>query len=141
MPAKRRREMIVPTASMGDIAFLLTIFFILTSNFAKEAGIKYNPAKAKEVTSLKESRVSVVVNENGQLYLQGKQVQDAKAIEWGVAALIANAKTPEGKMVMLKCDKDVDRHVFEPVLEALSKAGGLIVAIGEKNTGAQAPRK
>lgn len=123
----------VPTASMGDIAFLLTIFFILTSNFAKEAGIKFKPAAAREVKTLKESRVSVVVDEKGQIHLQGKLVADAKAIEWGVAALIANAKTPEARQVMLKCDKNVDRSIFEPVLEAISKAGGIIVAIGEKS--------
>lgn len=132
MPPKRRREMMVPTTSMGDIAFLLTIFFILTSNFAKESGIKYTPASALDVKVLKESKVAVVVDEQGQLFLQGKQVSDVKAIEWGVAALIQNAKTPEGKWVMLKCDKAVDRAVFEPVLEAISKAGGTIVAVGEK---------
>ena len=135
MPPKRRREMMVPTASMGDIAFLLTIFFILTSNFAKEAGIKYNPAAARDVTTLKESRVSIVVDEKGQIFLQGKQVPDAKAIEWGVAALIQNAKAPEARQIMLKCDKNVDRSIFEPVLEAISKSGGIIVAIGEKAAG------
>jgi len=125
--------MSVPTASMGDIAFLLLIFFILVSNYVKESGIKYKPAAAREVESLKEARVSVVLDEEGRIYLQGKQVSDAKAIEWGVAALIANAKTADGKLVMLKCDKDVDRTKFEPVIEAISKAGGVIVAIGTKN--------
>jgi biopolymer transport protein ExbD len=133
MPQKRRREMSVPTASMGDIAFLLTIFFILASNFAKESGIKYEQARAKEVASLKESKVSVVVDENGHIYLQGKRLNDAKALEWGVSALISHAKTPEAKMVMLKCDRKLDRTIFEPVLEAISNAGGLIVAIGDKS--------
>lgn len=135
MPPKRRREMMIPTASMGDIAFLLTIFFILTSNFAKEAGIKLKPASAMEVKTLQESRISVAIDEKGDLFLQGKQVADARAIEWGVAALIQNAKTPEARQVMLKCDKNADRSVFEPVLESISKAGGVIVAIGDKSTG------
>jgi biopolymer transport protein ExbD len=133
LPPKRRREMMVPTASMGDIAFLLTIFFILTSNFAKESGIKFTPAQAVDVLTLKENKISVVVDEQGKAFLQGHQVDDANAVEWGVAALIQNAKGPEGRSVMFKCDKAVDRAVFEPVISAISRAGGTIVAIGEKS--------
>ena len=133
MPRRHRREIAVPTTSMGDIAFLLTIFFILTSNFAKESGIKLNPPKAPELQTMKEPHVSVAVDEKGVIHLQGQKVADAKAVEWGVAALIARAKTTEGRQVMLKCDKAVDRSVFEPVIEAISKAGGIIVAVGEKS--------
>ncbi len=132
MPRRRRREINMATTSMADIAFLLIIFFILTSNFAKENGIKFTPPKAPEIQTLKESRVSVLVDEKGDIYLQGKKVADAKAIEWGVAALLASAQTPEAKQVMFKCDNHADRSVFEPVIESISKAGGILVAIGDK---------
>ena len=39
----------IPIASMGDIAFLLIIFFMLTSNFIQEAHIRLTPASAADV--------------------------------------------------------------------------------------------
>jgi hypothetical protein len=34
-------------------------------------------------------------------------------------------------MVVFRCDQGVDKKVFEPVLAAISKAGGVIAAVGE----------
>ena len=45
----RRAAPTVPLASMGDIAFLLTIFFILTSNFAKDDTRNIKPPTAREL--------------------------------------------------------------------------------------------
>lgn len=139
MPPKRRREMSVPTASMGDIAFLLTIFFMICSNFAKEAGITLAPPRSVDVETVKESRTSVSVDSVGKIFLQGKQVPDAQAVEYGVAALLQNRKGDQARLVMFKCDKGVEKQVFEPVLDAISKAGGVIVAVGDK--GSAAPQK
>jgi hypothetical protein len=35
-------------------------------------------------------------------------------------------------MVMFKCDRFASKRVFEPVLDAIASAGGIIVAVGEK---------
>ena len=56
---------------------------------------------------------------------------DAQAIEIGVETLIKDRATEQGRTVMFKCDKAVTREVFEPVLEAISKAGGIIAAMGD----------
>jgi hypothetical protein len=36
------------------------------------------------------------------------------------------------RIVLFKCDQAVDKKVFEPVIEAISKAGGIVAAMGEK---------
>jgi len=33
---------------------------------------------------------------------------------------------------MFKCDQATDKKIFEPVIEAISKAGGIVAAMGEK---------
>jgi biopolymer transport protein ExbD len=132
MPRPRRREINIPTVSMGDIAFLLTIFFMLCSNFVKEAGIQWNPARAADVQTLKESRVSVSIDENGSIRLQGQLVPDAASVEQGVSALLGARTGPEARLVMFKCDRGVDKAVFEPVIAAIARAGGTLVAVGEK---------
>lgn len=128
---RKARAISVPVASMGDIAFLLIIFFMVCSNFAKEAKVKLESPRTADVVRLKESMVSVSIDDQGVTYLQGKQVGGAEAVEYGVMALIQNAQTDEGRTVMFKCDRGVDKQVYEPVLDAIARAGGRIAAIGE----------
>lgn len=133
MPKRRRPSIIVPTVSMGDIAFLLTIFFMVCSNFAKEAGIKWTAARAPELTSIKESRISVSIDDEGKLYLQGQEVPDAASVEAGVGALMQGRESDEARLVMFKCDQGVDKAVYEPVIAAVARAGGTLLLVGQKN--------
>lgn len=126
----RRKQPSVPVASMGDIAFLLIIFFMVCSNPIKEQHVDLTPPKAVDLEKIKEERVSVSVSAEGVIYVQGLPVEDAEAAGWAVSALIAD-KVAEGRTVMLKCDADVDRSVFEPVIDALSEAGAVIAAVGD----------
>ena len=122
----------IPTTSMGDIAFLLIIFFMVCSNFAKEAHINLKPPKAADLREIKETPVSVTISQEGTLYLQGRQVPDVAAIEWGIAGLLNDKVSEKERTVLFKCDADVSREIFEPVLDAIARGGGLIAAIGDK---------
>jgi len=128
---RRKADPYVPTTSMGDIAFLLIIFFMVCSNFAKEASQKLKPPKAADLQKIQESSISVSIDEQGLIYIQGANVPDEQAIEYGVEALIKDRATEQGRTVMFKCDKSVPREVFEPVIEAISKAGGIVAAMGD----------
>lgn len=127
-----RKEVSVPVSSMGDIAFLLIIFFMVCSNFVKESAVKLEPPRAPDLEQVKESPASVAVNRDGTIFLNGQSVPDAEAIEWGVAALIKDKASVEGRTVLFKCDREIDREVYEPVLDAIAKAGARISALGEK---------
>ena len=52
-------------------------------------------------------------------------------IEAGVAGCLAGKKDVKDRLVVFRCDQGVDKQVFEPVLAAISKAGGVIAAVGE----------
>jgi len=127
----RRAAPTVPLASMGDIAFLLTIFFILTSNFAKDDTRNIKPPSASELEQMEKQNVSVSIDADGQMFFNGRPVAAAATIEAGVAGFLAGKKEPKDRMVVFRCDKGVDKQVFEPVLAAISKAGGVIAAVGE----------
>ena len=127
----RRVEPTVPLASMGDIAFLLTIFFILTSNFAKDDTRNIKPPSARELAQLENQNVSVSIDADGGVFFNGRPVASPATIEAGVAGFLAGKKDPKDRMVVFRCDQGVDKKVFEPVLAAISKAGGVIAAVGE----------
>ena len=128
----RRVPLTVPLASMGDIAFLLTIFFILTSNFAKDDTRNIAPPSAAELEQMEKQNVSVSIDAEGGIFFNGRPVGSADVIEAGVAAFLVGKKDPKDRLVVFRCDRGVDKKVFEPVLAAISKAGGVIAAVGEK---------
>jgi|UniRef100_A0A7V3PSU3 biopolymer transport protein ExbD len=64
----------IPTASMGDIAFLIIIFFMTTSIFSREKGLKIVlPEKGAETKIKSENILTVAVNPTGQV-LVGERV-------------------------------------------------------------------
>lgn len=134
MKLHRRKKMGigVPTTSMGDIAFLLIIFFMVCSNFAKEARIAYEPPKAVDVDSVENAPTSVVVDEIGEIYLNGKLVADAQSVESLIESFLVGKTVDEERMVLFKCDRGIEKRAFEPILEAITRAGGLVVAVGDK---------
>ncbi len=127
----RRVAPTVPLASMGDIAFLLTIFFILTSNFAKDDTRKIKPPSARELAQMENQNVSVSIDADGGIFFNGRPVASPATVEAGVAGFLVGKKETKDRMVVFRCDKGVDKKVFEPVLAAISKAGGVIAAVGE----------
>jgi len=132
MKKKRRRTMIfVPVASMGDIAFLLIIFFMVCSRFAKEAGVKVAPPLSIDVAKLDDYPMVVVIDSSGNIYFQGWKVSDARELETEVAAFVEGKTTPRAKTVIFRCDRAVGKDTFEPVIEAIAKGGGRIAAVGK----------
>jgi biopolymer transport protein ExbD len=58
----------IPTASMGDIAFLIIIFFMTTSIFSREKGLKIAlPEKGEEVKIKSENIMTVAVSPDGRV--------------------------------------------------------------------------
>jgi biopolymer transport protein ExbD len=58
---------IIPMATMADVAFLLIIFFMLTSTFAKDTGLDITLPRAITSQALPKRDVTIWVNRLGQL--------------------------------------------------------------------------
>ncbi len=64
----------IPAASMSDIAFLLIIFFMLTTVFSQEEGLKYQlPDSTKEV-SLESKNIEITVDQNDNVTYDGMPI-------------------------------------------------------------------
>jgi len=65
----------IPTASMADIAFLLIVFFMLTTVFTTEKGLQIVlPEKGEEVKIKKSNIANVFVNAQGQVRIGEEEV-------------------------------------------------------------------
>lgn len=131
-PRRRKPKTIVPIAAMGDIAFLLIIFFIVVSRTAKDPNIPIEKATSADIETLEESpEVVVTVTKEGELYLNREPIDNVELLEAGVAALIEGATTEAQRNVIFKCDKNVDRAVFMPAMQALVNANARPVPTGD----------
>lgn len=131
---RRKAKVLIPTTSMGDIAFLLIIFFILCTT--KKAGFTVKPPESAGLEDLPKSSIYAAIDEEGRLWLDGAEVGAVSEIEAGVAERIEKIERldpnapVDKRTVIFECDKSIKKEVFEPVLEAIAKAGGIIGAVG-----------
>ncbi len=128
----KRRAMVpgVPAVAMADIAFNLVLFFIMLARTQDDSRLRWSPASTPAVQKAPISKVSVVIDSDRKLFYNGQQIgisQLRDAVEEGLK------DAPAGKRaVLLKIDKDTPAQVFEPVVEAVSQAGGELMHILEK---------
>jgi biopolymer transport protein ExbD len=131
---KKRRAVPIPVASMGDIAFLLIIFFLVCSELSKEKALSITPPLSPYVEKLKGGVAArVAIDQAGQIYFDGVRVESVKDVEWGVRALLERTVADEQRHVQFKCDAGLPKETFEPVLRAIAEGGGIIEAVGEWN--------
>jgi biopolymer transport protein ExbD len=72
----------IPTASMADIAFLLLIFFMVTTVFANEVGLQIMlPEKGAEVKIKSENIQRIYVEEKGEIRLNGEPVNQDELVD------------------------------------------------------------
>lgn len=127
----RRKAINVPIASIGDLAFLLIMFFMLTSTFMREAPLDLAPPTSADIERMEDSPIIVSIDSEGAIYLQGVLIADADGVEWGVSGLLEGIEDPADRLVVFRCDRGVSKSVFEPVIRAIAQAGARIAAVGE----------
>ena len=129
----QRRQMSadVPAMAMGDIAFLLLIFFIILARVTDDSHVKVNKADGTELQKPQSKRVGIAIDTNQITYLNGVRtnpdmISDAlykPDAPPGKRGLLGD-QPPGQRTVLLKIDKDPPASLFEPVIEAVSRAGG-----------------
>jgi len=110
---------------MGDIAFLLIIFFILAS--IPKGQVELAHPKADDLGEIEKSGASVVMDEEGQCYFQGDEVP----VEALVGLIKGYFENPDkDRKVVVEIDRNLPYEVFKDVYAAVSEAGGIVVARG-----------
>lgn len=89
-------------SSLTDIVLLLLIFFLLTSSFVTNFGIRVTVPKAESSVATEPQFISVVVTKEGEFYVEGNLTTRAS-----LPSVIREVRSekPEGTIV-LRADKD-----------------------------------
>lgn len=128
---KKRQQPLIPLASMGDIAFLLIIFFMLTATFMKDTNLELDPASSEDIDQVKMAPLSVTMDKHNVIRLQGLE-STASEIEGAVSVMLQDSKD---KTVQVRMHKKLKKNQYMPLLEALSNAGAKVVLVGERDSG------
>lgn len=89
-------------SSLTDIVLLLLIFFLLTSSFVTNFGIKVNIPKAESGATTEQQMISVAITKDGQFYVNG----DLTA-RGSLATAIREARNNTvNRTIVLRADKD-----------------------------------
>ena len=131
MKIKRRTfQANVPSMAMGDIAFNLLIFFVILARATDDSHLQWEPADAADVTQAGVSKVSVVIDVENKYYINGQQVGIAEVTP-KIENILADAPAGD-RTVLLKVHREASANHFEPMIEAISEAGGTILHVLEE---------
>ncbi len=124
---RRHLEAGAPVVAMADIAFNLVLFFIILARTQDDSHVKWEPATGSALESISHSKATVTVNEDSKVYLNGEQV-DATALTPKIQELLGTDEAGK-RTVLLKIHKNATAATFEPIIEAVSQAGGDLVHV------------
>ena len=120
----------IPTASMADIAFLLIIFFLVTTSFNQEMGLTLTlpPASDAEEIQIRTTNIlNIYVNEIGEIML-AEEVVSLRQVEPEVKRRCAENPL---LIVSLKTDRQTEYDAFIQVLDQVMKAGAKKISLAE----------
>ncbi len=115
----------IPTSSMADIAFLLIIYFMVTTTFAATRGLDFALPKNEQNPPVveKEDSVLIEIKPTGQLIVDKKPMQLSQVLDYIKPKLERNPMKP----VIIKPDPDAPYgdmvDVFDELRQADKKIG------------------
>ena len=123
MDLKRRQKSDpeIPTSSMADIAFLLIVFFLVTTTMNQDKGIGMQLPPAGESKKIQKKNIcNIWVNESGQILINLEDQVPLSQLRSNIQQrLTANEKL----IVSLKASEETPYESFINVLDEIKLAG------------------
>jgi len=107
----------VPNSSMSDIAFLLLIFFMVTTSFTIDK-TPVNLPKTKERTEIPKNHEIISIQKNGFIQFHGERIMMTDIQPLAAMEMARNKE----RVFLLKVDKGVRWEIVDELLEQLRKA-------------------
>ncbi|HOK56923.1 MAG TPA: biopolymer transporter ExbD [bacterium] len=123
MRFKRHCEIVkgeINLTPMVDVVFQLIIFFMLSSSFIMQPGIKIKLPKAETTDIIKQREIFVNITEEGKIYFKGKVV-NLSEFEKELKEELKNRK--ENIILIVKADKDTKHGIVVSVMDKARSCG------------------
>jgi biopolymer transport protein ExbD len=125
---KSRNNSDIPMASLADIAFLLLIFFLVTTTIDVDRGIGLSlPAKGEETEVRTKNITNLLINIQGEVLLDNENI----AINEIARRIEQKLQENPNLIVSVKTDRETKYDVFIQVLDELKLAKATRISIAE----------
>lgn len=120
----------IPTSSMADIAFLLLIFFLVTTTIDMDKGLgMVLPAEGEEIEINKKNILNCLINSTGAVLLGGEPVEVKNLSRTVRQKLVENDKL----IISVKAHKSANYLDYIKVIDQLKMANATRISIAESN--------
>ncbi len=119
-------------SSLTDIVFLLLIFFLLSSSFVFQPGVKVQLPKAETSEPQSDRSLVITLTEQGAIFLNTERI-DLRELGPKLAALLS--RMPE-QVVVLKADRTVSLQQTVQVIDIAKAVGATRFLIATQPIGA-----
>lgn len=116
---KSRIKVEIPLTPLIDIVFLLLIYFLLTTNFLVEEGIKIKLPQARASAPQIEKVITVYVDREGRAYLENREV----SLDILFNRLKEMIGAQKDRLVVVKADREVILNKAVKVMDVAKAAG------------------
>jgi len=123
---ERKRDVEIPQGSLADIAFLLLIFFLVTTTIDMDKGLEMVlPAKGEQQEVNKKNISNLLVNANGDILLDEEPVQLRDIKPLVTQKLQANPNL----IISVKTDRRTKYQRYIDVLDELKQSNATRISI------------
>jgi biopolymer transport protein ExbD len=132
MKKKQRVSGEIPTASMADIAFLLLIFFLVTTVFEEEKGLQIVLPEAQEIQEISQKNIlHIVVQPNGVVRLKRGESPSEQLVQPAELGSIWRQESGQNPNLIaaVKTDPTAPYKFMVDVLDALQGAGATRISL------------
>jgi biopolymer transport protein ExbD len=123
---KRKKSLGINITSLIDVMFILLIFFMVTSSFIEQPGVKLElpESKANEVTQVE--NIVLFISKEGRVYLNEESVSIDSLSD------ILEEKLPNVKdnSIVLKADKASEHGLVVEIMDIAKQSGFKKIVIG-----------
>lgn len=116
----------VPASSMADIAFLLLIFFLVTTTFPKDKGLAMVlPEESEEIEISQKNILHIIIQPNGAVTIKRGESQQEQTVRASDVEAIWRQDIAQNENLIagVKTHPDTPYRFMIDVLDALQSAG------------------
>jgi biopolymer transport protein ExbD len=117
----------IPSSSLADMAFLLLIFFMVTTVFRQEQDRDVVFPEAEATQRMEEPRkdiLNIYLERDGSIYINDRLTEPTQ-ISGVIGPIYAENR---GLVIMLRSDRDVPYYLIDQTLKELQASGAYRVA-------------
>jgi biopolymer transport protein ExbD len=112
-----------------DVVFILLIFFIVTTVFVDETGVKVDKPRAASQQDIEKESILIGITAEGGVYYGGREIGIG-----GVRAVISRLQQEKQRPVVIQADRETDTEKTIEVLDEAKIGGAQTVFVSTVST-------